>query len=252
MKVWFDSLVARVIKDVLPDKVIFFWWWVMCTTKFSGIHVLDHVHIFKSTLVWNTVKILHRQNYSHTLVKKTASDRHSLSEISLKWTDFYEKQTFILKKNVHFLHFKTFSSIINAFLSHSVAISFPAKVISVGITTIKTWYNYHQDLDRATSRADDIWNMDESGIFFKALPDTGLRKKIEKCKGGKKSNERLTVTFLCPLVHSRYVNLFLLEKVKFRDAFKNCLILLNRMVCSIFTAKKHGWLQKLWFRFLPP
>ena len=75
------------------------------------------------------------------------------------------------KKNyVHFLHFKTFSSIINAFLSHSVAISFLAKVISVGITTIKTWIERLPD-------ADDIWNMDESGIFFKALPDTGLRKK---------------------------------------------------------------------------
>ena len=25
--------------------------------------------------------------------------------------------------------------------------------------------------------ADDIWNMDESGVFFKALPDIGLAKK---------------------------------------------------------------------------
>ena len=43
--------------------------------------------------------------------------------------------------------------------------------------------------------ADDIWNMDESGVFFKALPDTGLAKKIKKCKGSKKSKEQLTVTF---------------------------------------------------------
>ena len=43
--------------------------------------------------------------------------------------------------------------------------------------------------------AHDICNMDESGLFFKAFPDTGLAKKTKKCKGGKKSKERLTVAF---------------------------------------------------------
>ena len=37
--------------------------------------------------------------------------------------------------------------------------------------------------------------MDESGLFFKALLDTGLAKKTKKCKDGKKSKERLTVAF---------------------------------------------------------
>ena len=72
------------------------------------------------------------------------------------------------------------------------------------ITTIKAVIGY--------SRADYIWNIEESGLFFKALPDTGLANKPEKFKGE-------------------------LEKVKLRDVFENCLILLNRMVCSIFTAK---------------
>ena len=81
--------------------------------------------------------------------------------------------------------------------------------------------------------------MDESGLFFKAFSDTGLAKKTKNCKGGKKSRELLTVAFLCPREDLSYVNLLLLERVKFRDAFENCLILLNRMVCSIFTEKKH-------------
>ena len=42
--------------------------------------------------------------------------------------------------------------------------------------------------------ADDIWNMEESGLFLKDLPYTGLVKK-KKRKGGKKSKERLTVAF---------------------------------------------------------
>ena len=87
---------------------------------------------------------------------------------------------------------------------------------------------------------EDIWNTDQSGLFFKAPPDTRLAKKTKNCKGGKKSKERLTVVFFVSSSDSRYVNLLLLERVKFRDTFENCLILLNRTVCSVFTAKKHG------------
>ena len=41
----------------------------------------------------------------------------------------------------------------------------------------------------------DIWNMDESGCFFKALPSKGLARKEKKSKGGKKSKQRITVAF---------------------------------------------------------
>ena len=41
----------------------------------------------------------------------------------------------------------------------------------------------------------DIWNMDETGCFYRALPDKSLSEKAKKCKGGKKSKERSTVAF---------------------------------------------------------
>ena len=41
----------------------------------------------------------------------------------------------------------------------------------------------------------DIWNMDESGCFFKALPSKGLTRKGKKTKKGKKSKQRITVAF---------------------------------------------------------
>ena len=44
-------------------------------------------------------------------------------------------------------------------------------------------------------KAEDIWNMDESGCFWKALPDKGLAQKGKSCKGGKKSKQRITVAF---------------------------------------------------------
>ena len=37
--------------------------------------------------------------------------------------------------------------------------------------------------------------MDESGVFWKALPDKGFGEKGKVCRGGKKSKHRLTVAF---------------------------------------------------------
>ena len=41
----------------------------------------------------------------------------------------------------------------------------------------------------------EIWNMDESGYYFKALPAKGLSQKGKKAKSGKKSKQRITVAF---------------------------------------------------------
>ena len=41
----------------------------------------------------------------------------------------------------------------------------------------------------------DIWNMDNTGCFFKALPEKGLAEKQSKVRGGKKSKTRLTIAF---------------------------------------------------------
>ena len=49
-------------------------------------------------------------------------------------------------------------------------------------------------------KAEDIWNMDESGCFWKALPDKGLAQKGKSCKGDKKSKQRMTVAFFVNVV----------------------------------------------------
>lgn len=38
---------------------------------------------------------------------------------------------------------------------------------------------------------DNIWNMDETGIFWRALPDHGFGQKSVSCKDGKKSKQLL-------------------------------------------------------------
>ena len=42
---------------------------------------------------------------------------------------------------------------------------------------------------------DDIWNMDETGVFWKTLPDRGFGLKGKECIGGKKSKQQLTIAF---------------------------------------------------------
>lgn len=42
----------------------------------------------------------------------------------------------------------------------------------------------------------DIWNLDETGLFFRALPDKTMCLRGEKCSGGKLAKERLTL-MLC-------------------------------------------------------
>lgn len=45
-------------------------------------------------------------------------------------------------------------------------------------------------------KAEDIWNLDETGCFWRALPNKGLCQKSKACKGGKKSKERMTVALI--------------------------------------------------------
>ncbi|XP_018494810.1 uncharacterized protein LOC108864181, partial [Galendromus occidentalis] len=43
----------------------------------------------------------------------------------------------------------------------------------------------------------DVFNADESGLFYQSLPERSLTAKSDPCKGGKKSKLRLTALFCC-------------------------------------------------------
>ena len=44
-------------------------------------------------------------------------------------------------------------------------------------------------------RLQDIWNMDETGCFFRVLPDKTFSERGTRCKGGKSSKQQVTVAF---------------------------------------------------------
>lgn len=54
------------------------------------------------------------------------------------------------------------------------------------------WKNKLADLTQGYHQ-DDIYNADETGLFFRCLPDKTLTFKGDPCNGGKNSKERLTV-----------------------------------------------------------
>ena len=64
----------------------------------------------------------------------------------------------------------------------------------VSTETVTSWMERINELIESYS-LENIWNMDESGCFFKALLDKGLIEKGKQTKSGKKSKQRLTVTF---------------------------------------------------------
>jgi len=61
----------------------------------------------------------------------------------------------------------------------------------VPVMTVKAWLERLPELTEGYSSS-DIINMDEFAVFFKALPDKGLREKGKSSRGGKKSKLRIT------------------------------------------------------------
>ncbi|GBN08807.1 Tigger transposable element-derived protein 4 [Araneus ventricosus] len=53
--------------------------------------------------------------------------------------------------------------------------------------------------------AQDIYNLGEAGLLFRALPDKSLIEKEKQCQGGKLSNERLTIGFCCNAVGEKEI-----------------------------------------------
>ena len=62
--------------------------------------------------------------------------------------------------------------------------------------------------------------MDESGCFFKALPDPGLVQKGKQAKGGKKSKQRFTIAFLVSAAGQKIDEPIFIWKSKLPRCFK--------------------------------
>ena len=69
-------------------------------------------------------------------------------------------------------------------------------------------------------KACDIFNADETGLFHKLMQNKTLQLKSEKCHGGKKSKERLTVLVTSSMVGSEKIKLLVIGKFQNPRCFK--------------------------------
>ena len=68
---------------------------------------------------------------------------------------------------------------------------------------------------------DDIFNADETGLFWKCLPDKSLSLKGERCSGGKRSKDGITVLVYANMFGSVNLPLLVIGRFAKPRCFKN-------------------------------
>jgi len=83
--------------------------------------------------------------------------------------------------------------------SKSTTISRSGEAADVSDETVHSWKEQVKTI-MEEYEARDIWNFDETGCFYRALPEKTLAQKKSNCKGGEKAKQRLTIAFIANAV----------------------------------------------------
>lgn len=84
----------------------------------------------------------------------------------------------------------------------------------------------------------NVFNADETGLFYRCLPNKTLSFKGQSCSGGKISKERITVLVGCNSDGSEKIPLFVIGKSLKPRCFKNV-----RTLPVEYTANKKAWMM---------
>ena len=111
-----------------------------------------------------------------------------------------------------------------------------AKSVNMTSTEMTEW---GQRLSRLLEQysPDDIYNADETGMFYRLLPDKTLEYKKVGCHGGKKSEERLTVMVCANMSGKDKLPLLIIEKSANPRCFKN-----KKTLPTTYTSNKKAWM----------
>lgn len=88
----------------------------------------------------------------------------------------------------------------------------------------------------------NIFNADETGLFYKCLPDKTFALQSESCHGGKYSKQRLTVMCATNMDGSEKLPLFVIGKSKNPRCFKNI-----KSLPVIYRGNKKAWMTSVLF-----
>lgn len=83
----------------------------------------------------------------------------------------------------------------------------------------------------------NIFNTDETGLFYKCLPDRTLTFKDEKCHGGKLSKDRITVLLACNMDGSEKLKPLIVGKSAKPRCFKGV-----KSLPTIYRSNKKSWM----------
>ena len=106
----------------------------------------------------------------------------------------------------------------------------------VSTETVTSWMEGINKLTKSYS-LENVWNMSNLSVVFKALLDKELVKKGKQAKGGKKSKQRLTVAFFFVnfnVLGKRSTNPLSSGRVNSHAVLRNCKISLAQLMFTIF------------------
>ena len=111
-----------------------------------------------------------------------------------------------------------------------------SKSVDKTSTDMTEWGNrLRQLLDQYSP--DDIYNADETGVFYRLLPDKTLEFKNVDCHGGKKSKERLTAMVCANMSGTDKLPLLIIGKSANPRCFKN-----KKTLPTPYTSNKKAWM----------
>ncbi|UYV60500.1 hypothetical protein LAZ67_1001331 [Cordylochernes scorpioides] len=115
------------------------------------------------------------------------------------------------------------------------------EINKVSEETVIDWLTRFEEI-KNEYKDEDIFNIDETGVFYNLLPDRSLDFKGTKCHGTSKSKERLTVVLCCNATGSEISKLWIIGKlwlIKFQRKMsaENRHVLLTMDNCSAHDTK---------------
>ncbi|XP_063243689.1 tigger transposable element-derived protein 4-like [Bacillus rossius redtenbacheri] len=108
---------------------------------------------------------------------------------------------------------------------------------SVDEETADVWKNTSLKEQLEGYSAKDVFNADETGLFYCVLPNKTLCFKGEKCHGGKLSKNRITILLLTNADGSEKFPLFVIGKSKKPRCFKNI-----KTLPTLYEANNKSWM----------
>ncbi|XP_025243377.1 tigger transposable element-derived protein 6 [Theropithecus gelada] len=109
----------------------------------------------------------------------------------------------------------------------------------LGIDKVNEWHAGEIIKLIADYSPDDIFNADETGVFFQLLPQHTLAAKGDHCRGGKKAKQRLTALFCCNASGTEKMRPLIVG----RSASPRCLKNIHSLPCD-YRANQWAWMTR--------